>query len=100
MRPFVRALLDQSAIDIRNRDGANQVRNFISGKAVRISGPVKIFVVMQDHVEHLGVQSSLRTKRLVTELGMSLHDGSFLLGELGRLFQNVDWNLGLAEVVQ
>ena len=99
-RRAVRTPLDQCAVDVGDRQGAHQIGDLVRLEAVRIPGPVEIFVVMQDHVEHFGMQAGGVAQRFVSEFRMGAHDCDFLLAQRRWLFQNLDRDARLAEVMQ
>jgi hypothetical protein len=73
---------------------------FAGIEAVRISRSIQIFVMVNDHVEHLGRQPRHFLQRFVSHQRMLAHHRQFIGIERTGLFQDGQWNASLADVMQ
>src|ERR1700677_2521497 len=82
------ALLNQCRVDIRDRYQAHDVADLIAAETVGISGAVKEFMMVQDHIQHLRREAALGCEHLIAATGMLANFVNFRLGQLSRLVQN------------
>src|SRR5947209_1379212 len=100
MRQPVGTFLDQRRIDIKDRRQANDVADLVAAQTIGISGAIKEFVMVQDHVQHLRREAFLGRQRLIAASWMLAYFLHFLRGQFSRLVQNGHRNERLADIVQ
>ena len=74
--------------------------NIAGMKAVRITGAIEIFVMMNHHIEHLARQRRYGSQSVKAELRMLFHYGHLAIVETAGLFENGERNSRLTDVVK
>lgn len=97
---LVGAPLYEGPEHIRNCYQADKIRQLAPCKPVGISRSVKIFVVMDHHVEHVRIESRNALQGLKSEQGMLPHCDYFLPLERAGLFQKGNRNSGFPDIVK
>jgi len=69
-------------------------------EAVRVSRSIKIFMVMNHHIEHLRINSFDGLKRIESELRMFLHDSDLVVIKQAGLFQNSNRDSGFSDIME
>src|SRR5581483_12337550 len=99
-RGLVGPRLDQRSEDIRDRQEADDVCNDRRSQRIGIAAAVEKFMMVANGIEDFGIDTSYGLQGIEAEYGMLAHDPFFLGIEPGRLVENRQRYVGLANIMQ